>query len=366
MNKKIMVIDDDESIRKLMGRVLDRAGYDVSDASNGMEALEKLDKTNVDLIILDMNMPKMNGLQFLKHVRDKNITTVPVLMVSGSSDTDLRIKSYKLGVYDFIKKPEMAEVLLKRIENGLKIGEMIIFNEFIKIELLMARKLQKYLFPDPVFKTENVDIFAWSKLLSDIGGDLYDYIEFRDGRIILCVADVSGHSISAALFTAIVKMIFRNAIKVTQDPAEVMGIMNRELSENLPVESFVTMFCGIINPGELTIEYANAGHPKPLCICNNKVVELEGNDPFLGPIQNAKFCNFKKKLKPGESILIFTDGISDLSNRDDVPVGTEMLLKTMRSEGPSAYEKFMDIQKNILKGDFSIIDDCTLMLVNFK
>ncbi|HQL81077.1 MAG TPA: response regulator, partial [Spirochaetota bacterium] len=143
MKKKILVIDDEEPVRKLLLRILNGSGYDVVAASNGKEALDKLDSVSVDLIMLDRNMPEMDGLSFLRAVRKNGITHVPVLMISGDANPENIIESYKLGVYDFIRKPEQTEVMLKRVENGLKIGEMINFNEFIRVELLMARKLQK-------------------------------------------------------------------------------------------------------------------------------------------------------------------------------------------------------------------------------
>src|SRR4030043_184183 len=218
MKKKIMIIDDEKPIRKLLSKVLSGSGYDVVTASNGKEALEKIEAVSVDLIMLDMNMPEMDGLHFLRTVRENDITHVPVLMISGEANPENIVESYKLGVYDFIRKPEQTEVILKRVENGLKIGEIINFNEFIRVELLMARKLQKYLFPDPAAKTERVNINTWSLPLSDIGGYLYDYVLFRDDRVVFFVADVSGHSISAALYTAIVKMVFRNALQKTEIP----------------------------------------------------------------------------------------------------------------------------------------------------
>ncbi|MCK4982825.1 MAG: SpoIIE family protein phosphatase, partial [Victivallaceae bacterium] len=123
-------------------------------------------------------------------------------------------------------------------------GEMKEFNESIKVELLMAKKLQQYLYPDSIYKSDNIEIYSFYRPLFDVGGDLYDYIKLRDGRIIFFLADVSGHGIAGALFTVIVKMIFRNAIKYTINPAEIVHSMNRELFNSLPKESFVTLFCG--------------------------------------------------------------------------------------------------------------------------
>lgn len=359
-----MIIDDEEPIRKLLSRILTGSGYDVVMASNGREALEKLDNVSVDLIMLDMNMPEMGGLSFLRRVKEHDITHVPVLMVSGEANPENIVESYKLGVYDFIRKPEQTEVMLKRVENGLKIGEMINFNEFIRVELLMARKLQKYLFPEPSVNTDGANIHTWSMPLSDIGGDLYDYVVFRDNRIIFFVADVSGHSISASLYTAIVKMVFRNALQKAQIPGELMTVMNQELAGNLPIESFVTAFCGLYDPNERVLMYTNAGHPKPYCINEDGYMQLEGNDSFLGPIADATYETHRLEMTRPSSILAFTDGILDITSDATTPVGQAMLHDVLKIKGKSPIEKFKMIQDYITGDEVVITDDCTLMLVD--
>ncbi|TFH43863.1 MAG: response regulator [Chrysiogenales bacterium] len=363
MKKKIMIIDDEESIRTLLSRILILSGYDVVTASNGKDALDKLDAVSVDLIMLDMNMPEMDGLNFPRKVRENDLTHVPVLIVSGDDNPDNIVESYTLGAYDFIHKPEKTEVMLKRIENGIKIGEMINFNEFIRVELLMARKLQKYLFPAPSLASGRVNIHTWSQPLSDIGGDLYDYVMFRDERVIFFVADVSGHSISAALYTAIVKMVFRNALQKTETPGELMAAMNRELSGNIPVESFVTAFCGLFDPGTRVLSYANAGHPKPYCITGSGFFPLEGNDSFLGPIEDAPYETYHVDLPEASSILIFTDGILDIVGENDVTVGNAMMVDIIKEAGRSHLEKYKSMQDVITGGEVAVNDDCTLMLV---
>ena len=366
MKKKILVIDDEETIRKLMDKILSQAGYDVYLSINGEDDLEKLANLTPDLIMLDMNMPKMNWIGFLKAIKEEQITDIPVLMVSGTDDQDHRTTCYKLGVYDFIKKPEQPEVMLKRIENGLKIGEMIHFNNFIKVELMMAKKLQKYLYPDPILELERASLYSWSRPLSDIGGDIYDYIHFRDDRIMFIVADVTGHSISASLFIAIVKMVFRNAIKESEDPGEILTKMNNELSGNLPDETFVTIFIGVVDPAKSTIEYANAGHPKPFCLAGDEIITLDGHDSFLGPISDLIFETYKRTTDDLDAIYIFTDGIQDIMGPDNMPIGKKKMLDTLAMEKLTPIEKFQKIQDDLLNGEAVINDDCTVMLLQFK
>jgi sigma-B regulation protein RsbU (phosphoserine phosphatase) len=366
INKRVLVIDDEASIRSLMKKILSRAGYTVFTASGGRESIELLETIVVDLIILDMNMPDMNGLEVLKYLRSKHITGKPVLMMSGVPDSELRAESYKLGAYDFITKPEQTEVMLKRIENGIKIGEMSDFNDFMKVELFMAKKLQKYIFPEPFITTENISIHSWSQPLSDIGGDLYDYIHFRENRVMFFIADVSGHSVSASMFTAIVKMVFRNALKMTDDPGEVMTILNRELSANLPVESFVTSFCGLIDGDTGMLHYSNAGHPNPMIIKGDSVEELEGSGPFLGPIKEQVFAAKDYKIEEGDRIFLFTDGLTDIISDDFMQINPLIFAEILKNRKKPVNEVFEELVGKINSPEYIRADDCTVMVIEKK
>ena len=363
IKKRILIIDDEESVRDFMKKILTRSGYIIFTASDGREAIDMLGTVYVDLIILDMNMPNMNGIDVLRHIRNSNLTNKPVLMVSGSHDSDLRTESYKLGAYDFITKPEHTEVMLKRIENGLKIGEILDFNEFMKVELFMAKKLQKYIFPEPENISEYIDIYAMNLPLSDIGGDLYDYIHFRNNKILLFVADVSGHSISASIFTAIVKMVFRNAVKTTENPGEIMTIVNRELSMSLPVESFVTMFCCLIDGLTGSIQYSNAGHPKPYIIGKNRCIELTENDPFLGPIKDTEYPSYNAVINNDEILFIYTDGLLDLIDDEFRQINPDVFLNMLSCKKFNGKKSFEELTEKISDQRYIRSDDCTAVVL---
>lgn len=366
MKKRILLIDDEAPVRDFMKKILIRSGYLVFTAQDGKEAIEMLETLYVDLIILDMHMPHMNGLDVLRHIRKNELTNKPVLMVSGYHDADLRIESYRLGAYDFITKPEQTEVMLKRIENGIKIGEILDFNEFMKVELFMAKKLQKYIFPEPEFISDDLDIYSWNLPLSDIGGDLYDYIHFRNDSILIFIADVSGHSISASMFTAIVKMVFRNAIKNSEDPGDIMTIVNHELAANLPVESFVTMFCCLIDSRTGELKYSNAGHPKPYIIGKDHTVELGENDPFLGPIKDMKYSTYSASLKKDESLFLYTDGLLDIIDDEYHQVGLSRFIEKLTGKDFISRESFTELTADISNQKLIRSDDCTVMVIRKK
>ncbi len=366
MNKRILLIDDEAPVRDFMKKILIRSGYVVFTAPEGKEAIEMLETLHVDLIILDMHMPNMNGLDVLRHIRKNELTNKPVLMVSGYHDADLRIESYRLGAYDFITKPEQTEVMLKRIENGIKIGEILDFNDFMKIELFMAKKLQKYIFPEPEYISDDLDIYSWNLPLSDIGGDLYDYIHFRNDSILIFVADVSGHSISASMFTAIVKMVFRNAIKESDDPGEIMTIVNQELAANLPIESFVTMFCCLIDSKTGEFTYSNAGHPKPFIIGKERTTEIGEHDPFLGPIKDMKYTTYSAVLEKEEILFIYTDGLLDIIDDEYHQVDLSRFVGKLTGREFNSQESFNELTSEISNQKFIRSDDCTVMVIRKK
>ncbi len=366
MGKRILVIDDEETVRSFFFSILKREGYSVICTGDGQEALAILENEPVDLIVLDMNMPRMNGLDFLRKNGEEEISSAPVLMMSGSTDSDNRLESYRLGVYDFIRKPEETEVLLKRIENGLKINEMKHFNDFIKVELLMARKLQKYLFPSPVLETDGFRLYCWSHPLSDIGGDLYDYILLRNGKILFFLADVSGHSISGAIFTAIVKMIFRNALKETLAPGKILTYMNRELANNLPSESFVTAFCGLMDPEAGTLVYAGAGHPAPFLLRGDGFELLDESGPFLGPIRDSVYRDTESLLYREDQIFLYTDGVMDILDTNSEKRDRKYLESLLSRRDFPVAEKFEKVKDIFTAPEMVRIDDCTFMLIEFS
>ncbi len=365
MKKTILIVDDEAHIRTFMCDLLSQNNYEPIAAEDGEAAIAILARIRVDLIMLDMNMPKMDGIAFLRHIRENKITTSPVLMLTGSYDKTTMLECYKLGVYDFIKKPEELEIMLKRIENGLKIGELIYFHEFIQLELDTARKFQKYLYPEPAMRDAHSRIEVLFRPLSDIGGDFYDYIKFRDERLLFCVADISGHSISAAMYIAMLKMMFRKAIKEIDNPGDILTQLNREIAENLPVETFVTMFCGLVDPSKTTLHYANAGHPFPYFIINGIPTLLEGHDQFLGPLKNAQFSTFTTSIADWEGMFIFTDGILDIGPQNNGNYGITQLFNMLNEHNVTIGKKFEHITNYLTSPAVKINDDCTMMMIEF-
>lgn len=115
----ILVVDDDKNIRKLIKTVLENEKYNVSTAENGLEALNLLGKTHIDLVVLDIMMPKMDGYEFTENIRKLN-NQIPILMVSAKQLPVDKYKGFKAGTDDYITKPIDEEEMLLRIKALLR------------------------------------------------------------------------------------------------------------------------------------------------------------------------------------------------------------------------------------------------------
>jgi len=111
--KKILVVDDETNIRNLIKNILG-SEYRISTATNGIEALELLKEEDFNLIILDINMPQMDGVEFMEQLKKRNIST-PVVIVSAFSDPEKLIKIFKLGASDFVIKPFSSDQILETV-----------------------------------------------------------------------------------------------------------------------------------------------------------------------------------------------------------------------------------------------------------
>src|SRR5262245_40055424 len=115
---KILVIDDDPSIRTIVDKMLTQVGYEVFSASSGKEGLRQLYSAQPDLVLLDILMPEMDGLEVLKRIRE--LTNIPVIMLSAVTQMDVTVRCLEMGADDYLKKPFAREELFARIGSVLR------------------------------------------------------------------------------------------------------------------------------------------------------------------------------------------------------------------------------------------------------
>jgi serine phosphatase RsbU (regulator of sigma subunit) len=205
-------------------------------------------------------------------------------------------------------------------------------------ELSMARQVQAAMLPDELPKLESYDLGAHFTPASAVGGDYYDALVGPDGRLFIAVADVAGKSVYGVMHLSLVRSALREAILEGHAPAEIAVRLNATLAKTLPPNSFVSLFCGALDPLSGSLHYANCGHVPPVLIRVDAASEAEllaTGDIVLGVEANAPYREAVTRLAPGDRLVCCTDGLTEAMGSQWEPFDTTGVAATAR-EQPTA------------------------------
>jgi CheY-like chemotaxis protein len=362
MRPMILLIDDEAGLRRLVARILTEKGYRVAEAANGREAIAKLTNQVFTLIVLDHNMPIMDGLAFLTALRQDLKSEIPVLMMSGNSDLNVRRQCYALGVYDFINKPESTDIMMTRVENGLKIAELLEFRRHTQRELQFSAGILKNLATPTEVRGQCFLLQTLNKSFAEVGGDICLTFGAETAKPVFVIGDITGHGISAALFHVFVSVAIRRAYRETLAPNKILTRLNRELAEYLPAHYFVTMFCWCYDTKAGTLHYVNAGHPAPFVFCSGKSSQLELPQlPALGVQAHQEYESKTIPFQAGDWLMAYTDGIFDILKGQDYNLDTTV--SDLALQSASGTGLFSQMQSHLQK-QTDFIDDRSVMILN--
>ena len=350
----LLVVDDNEDNRYTLTRRLKREGYEnLTVAENGEQALDLLAARPFDLVLLDVMMPGLNGYEVLERMHaDDGLRHIPVIMISALDEVDSVIRCIELGAEDYLSKPFNPTLLRARVGASLEKkrlrDELVRHTRRMEQELETAREIQLSMVPTafPAPTTERpLEIFATLQPAREVGGDLYDFFWVTPERLCLVVADVSDKGAGAALFMARAKSVIRLLAQLLPDEAgrpatvaEVVYRANQELCRDNPHGMFVTLVLAMLDAATGEVEYCNAGHNRPCLIAPQAgVTELKSVRQIpVGIRENFRYEAATLKLAPGESLFVFTDGITEAMNPSGELFGEERLVASLRSHARNA------------------------------
>ena len=205
----------------------------------------------------------------------------------------------------------------------------------LESELELAQNVQKMLLPQAAPDIPGLEIAAYSRPAQIVGGDYFDFIEFKNGFHGLAIADVAGHGVSASLHMASIQALLRTLVPVNKSPAEVMRQVHKLFIHNIRFDTFVTFFIGAFDPSTNKLTYCNAGHQPPLIYGKTSsneetVVMLMPTGAAIGLVEEAKFGEKTIDLQDGDLIVLYTDGITEAINSDNQEFGRERLETLVR------------------------------------
>lgn len=263
----------------------------------------------------------------------------------------------------------LTNIIVVALENR-RMAKQSIYQERFKKELEIASAMQKLLFPDDLPSNKRMDISARYTPRHEVGGDYYDFIPLGDDEYIICIADVSGKGISAAMLMANFQATIRTLFQYQRFDMEfLMKELNKKVMKSAKGEKFITFFIAHYNANTRKLSYVNAGHNHPF-ITNGKTIEdLDQGCIGLGMMDELPFINVgEKELAPNTTIVLYTDGVVELENEAEEFFGTERLVKLVHNYYPLKMEDMNSLIFSKLdewKGPLELVDDTAIFSCRF-
>jgi len=335
----ILAVDDTPANLQVLAGMLKERGFKVRPVPSGRLALQAARREAPDLILLDINMPEMNGYEVCEQLKsDPKLRDIPVIFISALTEPLDKVKAFSMGGVDYLTKPFQMEELYARVETHLKLRRMQIeleeyarrlefAQERIKLDLELARGVQIGFLPLNLPDVPGYQFFAHYEPAHEVGGDYYDFIPLPGRRVAVLVGDVAGKGVAAALFMAKLSADARFCMLTESDPAAAFTKLNTLIGQSAVEGRFVTMVAAILDASTNTVTLVNAGHPPPLIYHSatrtvEDAINIDGVGFPLGVIDGFEYASFQRILEPGDCILAFTDGVTEAMNVHGVQLRT--------------------------------------------
>jgi phosphoserine phosphatase RsbU/P len=346
-SRRILLVEDSSTMRRMLSMKLQEAGFEVRTANDGVEGLAKAaEEPHVELILTDYEMPEMDGAGLCRAIKaDKALRTLPILMLTTLAEVDNKIAGLEAGADDYIVKPKSPDdfrEMFQRIEAHLRIAdlraELAERNRLLEaahkkltFELELAQKVQFALMPRPPKPRGVLRLAVRYKPANQLGGDVYDIYRLDNNRLGVLVADVSGHGVNSAMLSGMVKALAAPLSLAVLEPGELLAGLDVATEQYFPEGYFCTGFYLIADEETGLIRYAGVGHPPGIIVGPDGPRTLPSNPGMLGIGMVDGTAGASDRLAPGESLVIYTDGLTDAMDPTDSLFGEERLKTVLQS-----------------------------------
>lgn len=334
----LLIIDDDEVVRESLAAYLEDSNFKVLQALNGLQGLQIFESEQPDLVICDLRMPQIDGLELIRRIR-QTASETPIIVLSGAGVMSDAVEALRLGAADYLIKPlEDLAVLEHSVRRALDRAYLRVENQRYRDKLEAAnrelqaslnllqedqnagRQVQMNMLPVTPWSIEGLEFSHRIIPSLYLSGDFVDYIRVDERRVAFYLADVSGHGASSAFVTVLLKFMTtrllyesrRNGTLPEFKPSEVLAHINRGLI-NTKLGKHVTMLGGVIDLEKNSLTYSIGGHlPLPVLFVEGQAGYLEGRGLPVGLFDDATYDDRVMELPPSFSLSLFSDGILDV------------------------------------------------------
>jgi sigma-B regulation protein RsbU (phosphoserine phosphatase) len=357
----VLIVDDEAGYRAMLRYYLESKGFAVTDAEDGDRALEWVGKRPFDLVLLDVLMPGLGGLEVLRSLRRMySMTDLPVIMGTAKDQSADVVEALRLGANDYLTKPFDFPVVLARVQTQLSLkrsvdritrlersleqrngeleaanAELVQANGRMKRELEAAARVQQALLPAAPPQLQGFGI-AWKfRPCTELAGDLLDVVMLGDRHVGLYVLDVVDHGVKAALLAV---MVSRSLVQLLTPvgrprpipPAEVAAHLNSTFPWDSRTQQFFTLLYGVLDLVTGEFRYVSAGHPGPLHLARGGepwLLDVPGLPIGLG---DETYRENSLTLGPGDRLYLYSDGLTDAMNEEGKRFGSARLLSALK------------------------------------
>ncbi len=386
--QRILIADDQQDILDALRLMLKGHGYTTRGVTSSSDLLEALARDEFDVLLMDLNYARnstsgQEGLDLLT-VLQKNENLPPVVVMTGWATVGLAVEAMQRGVADFVEKPWTNERLLEILQKQIALGrerresrrragqenqarqEMIIQLQRQEQEIADARAIQQGLLPKEIPQLPGYEIAsAWQSALT-VGGDYFDILPFGDEALGLCIADVAGKGLSAALLMSNLQAAVRGLASPSLQPDGLCSRLNALLCRNMTSDRFITFFYAQLDGPTRLLRYASAGHNPPYLLRGDGTHRrLREGGGVLGVFPNQKFDLGSAQLAPGDRVILYTDGVTEADNPEGEQFGETRLLGLLEQNRTCSAR---ELQQRILEAVAEFTggqwrDDVTLLVL---
>jgi len=361
---RIVVIEDDPAILRGLADSLRGESFDVLTAADGENGYRLVQEKSPDLVILDLMLPGMNGFEVCRQIRGHGLA-IPILMLTAQDREADRVQGFHVGADDYVTKPFSVRELLGRVRAILRRSEGRSDIENQK-ELDGARSIQQRLMPSEIPQLPGCCIAGMWIPARIVSGDYFDVLRLDDETVALCIADVCGKGMPAAMMMSNLQAAVKTCASKWVQPRELCERVNRVMCENMR-SGFITFFYAVLNiggNGRKRLTYCNAGHNPPI-LCSNRVARrLDRGGGVLGVFREWQYEEEEVRLHDGDRLLMYTDGISESCNAEGEEFGDQRLVDLVVHAGRDAHplaEDAVGAATRFSNGRFE--DDLTVLAV---
>jgi len=385
IKNNILIVDDLPANLQFLNSILVERNYQVRPAINGQVALKIVQKTLPDLILLDIQMPDMNGYEVCEQLKSNDKTCqIPVIFISALSEVFDKVKAFSVGGVDYITKPFQAEEVLARVETHLKIHQLQqqladqnerfkAENVRMKAELEVSRRLQKMLLPTQkeLNQIEGLNIAGFMEPADEVGGDYYDVLQHA-GRILFTIGDVTGHGLESGALAIMVQSSIRTLLASYHElePVKFLSALNQMVYHNvirMNVSKSLTLALLSYENKQLVL----TGQHEEMIVIRKGELELIDTIDLGFPIGlEEDITEFVHQavvsLNPGDVVVLYTDGITEAENLNNQMYGLERLCEIVRQNWQKTAQ---EIQHAVISevrqfiGEQKVFDDIILLIL---